>query len=65
MCACVCACLCGYVYVHTVVPICSAIHMWTFPLQDENDSTPKTMSLLRKKLSKVMSKSAGRKGELF
>ena len=34
-------------------------------LQDENDSTLKTMSSLRKKLGKVMSKSAGRKGGLL
>lgn len=34
-------------------------------LQDENDSTPKTMSSLRKKLGKVMSKSAGKKGGLL
>ena len=35
LCACVhvcmCACLCGYMYAHTVVPICSASHMWSSP----------------------------------
>ena len=40
--------------------MCGTIHS----LQDENDSTPKSMSLLRKKLGKVMSKSVGRKGTL-
>ena len=42
------------------VRMCGTVHS----LQDENDSTPKSMSLLRKKLGKVMSKSVGRKGTL-
>ena len=42
------------------VRMCGTVHS----LQDENDSTPESMSLLRKKLGKVMSKSVGRKGTL-
>ena len=57
-----------YVIPSVVLIMCECIRyvrLWPSSLQDENGSTPKTMSMLRKKLGKVMSKSAGRKGELF